>query len=68
MSDRLTRKQKGMLRHAKRKCGLSYRSACSRGIENARLLEKLGLVYLHITNKRLGAYSFRATEKGMNYE
>lgn len=56
------------LRSAARKCGMSYRSACRRssGIETAKELQRMGLVYLHDKgeNHMQGRFVFKITDKG----
>ena len=59
-----TRKQKSFLRMADRPCGLSYRAACKRGIENFTRLKKQGFLYLQDRNTKLGRYIFRTTLLG----
>ena len=57
----LTKRQKGFLRSADRKCGMSYRSACGRGIEIAMELQDLGLLTMYDTGRNLGQFVFRTT-------
>ena len=57
-------KELGVLRSASRNCGLSYRSACNRGIEMVRGLQEQGFLYMYDTNRNLGRFVFRTTEKG----
>jgi|AKVG01.1.fsa_nt_gi molybdenum-dependent DNA-binding transcriptional regulator ModE len=57
----LTKKQYGALRAANRQCGLSYRSACNRGIDLVRELQDLGLVRLVDTGRDKGQFKFVAT-------
>ncbi len=56
------------LRHANRKCGLSYRSSCRRssGVETAKELRDMGLLYLRDggEHKQHGRYTWRTTEQG----
>jgi molybdenum-dependent DNA-binding transcriptional regulator ModE len=60
----LTKKQYGALRAANRQCGLSYRSACNRGIELVRELQDLGLVRLVDTGRSKGQFKFVTTDYG----
>ena len=61
----LTKREKAVIYMAARKCGLSYRAACNRDIRDARRMKERGYVYLQETNRALGKYIFRATDKGI---
>ena len=64
----LTKRQKTIIRMATRKCGLSYRAACARGIgytaETALQLKRQGYLRLSDNGKDKGRFVFWATEKG----
>ncbi len=62
---KLTRKQMGVLRSADRKCGMSYRSVCGRGVQDTAIgLVKNNLLYLHDTGRMLGRFIYRTTDMG----
>lgn len=63
---KLTKRQMGCLHSANRGCGLSYRSACKHGIEQANFLKENGLIYLvdKGEHKDVGRFLFRTTDKG----
>ena len=60
----MTKKELGILRWANRKCGLSYRSACKKGISIALELKKNGYLTLHDNGRDRGRFTFRTTAKG----
>ena len=60
----LTKKQVALLRMANRKCGMSYRAACARNIEQALLFKKQGLLRLSDNGKDKGRFVFWCTEEG----
>ena len=61
----LTKRQKGILLSANRKCGVSYRSVCNRGLqETALALKNEGFLYLHDTGRKLGQFIYRTTAHG----
>ena len=62
----LTKKQYGVLRAADRSCGLSYKSACKRGIDMVRELQDFGLIKIFDTKRNLGQFKFYTTEQGKN--
>ena len=55
--------QISILRTANRPCGVSYRSACKRGIDLFKDLEKQGYLYIHDNVNKLSRYSFNTTDK-----
>lgn len=60
----LTKREKGILYAASRKCGLSYRSACTRGIDVVRGLRKDGYLKMTDNGKDLGRFVFWITPEG----
>jgi molybdenum-dependent DNA-binding transcriptional regulator ModE len=61
--DTLTKRQQGIIYAASRKCGLSYRSACKRGIDMVRDLENKGYLKMTDNGKTLGRFVFWSTGK-----
>ena len=60
----LTKKQAALLRMSSRKCGMSYRAACARNIEQALLFKKQGFLRLSNNGKDKGRFVFWLTEAG----
>ena len=60
----LTKKQAALLRMSSRKCGMSYRAACARNIEQALLFKKQGFLRLSDNGKDKGRFVFWLTDIG----
>ena len=62
----LTNRLRGLLHKAASPSGLSYRSACKRGIDNVHQLRDAGYVYLYDRgeHREFRRFVFRATEIG----
>jgi molybdenum-dependent DNA-binding transcriptional regulator ModE len=60
----LTKREKGFLHAASRKCGMSYRSACNRDIDIANRMRKEGYLHLSDNGKDKGRFVFWITDKG----
>lgn len=66
----LTKRERGIIRLASRKCGISYLAACSRGVgkksDTVIELKRNGYLFMTDNGKNRGRFVFRATEKGLS--
>ena len=59
----MDKQRQAIIKSASRPCGMSYRSACNRGVQDiANAMVKEGLLWLQDTKREKGRFIFRSVE------